>query len=190
VALLLCLPMLTWGVDRSVSSFEQREKKHVDRFDFSGEWPNMETIDIDARRKKRVEVDLTGSYPLLESINFEGGFGLLRGEITGDFPKLERVNFLCGSSAITLDLTSAWRQSCTITVRGLNEDVTLLLPADVGLVVQTKVGARGKVYMDGLKKKGFGIWKKNYRNPESKSSEIVLTINVETQDGNIIINTQ
>lgn len=188
IFLFLFTPLFGEGVDRSVTSFEKREKKHIDQFDFSGEWPNIENIDIDAKRKKRVEIDLTGTYPLLEKINFEGGFGLLRGEVTGHFPKLTLINFLCGASAMTLDFTAQWMQSCEINVRGSKENVTLILPKNVGLVVATKVGARGRVYAEGLKKKGFGLLSKSYENELAKTAEIILRINVETSEGNIIIN--
>jgi hypothetical protein len=190
IFIFLCLPLFAQEMDRNVTSFERREKKRIDLFDFSGDWPNMEDIDIDATRKKRVEVDLTGNYPLLERINFEGGFGLLRGQVTGNFPKLTLINFLCGSSAMTLDFTAKWIQSCEINIRGAREDVTLVLPSDVGLIVSTKVGPRGRVRVEeGLKKKGFGLLKKNYQNTLASTAEIVLQINIETSEGDIILRT-
>lgn len=162
----------------------------VDVFDFSGGYPNLENIDIDAKRKKRVELTLTGDYPILETINYDGSFGLLTGKLTGNFPKLKLVNFLCTSCAINLDLTSEWKQSCEIKVKGAKENVILKLPESVGLIVHTKTGARGKVIpKEGLKKKGWiGVFNKTYSNPLAETSEVVLTITIETSDGNIILN--
>lgn len=187
LSILLCTSLLANDVDRSVTSFERREKQRIDHFDFSGEWPNIEVIDIDATRKKRVEIDLTGHYPLLEKIHFEGGFGLLNGAITGQFPKLTTINFLCGSSAMTLDFRAKWTQSCEINVRGMKENINITLPAEVGLVVMTKVGARGHVYVEGLKKKGFGLLNKHYKNALADRAEIVLYVNIEATDGNIFV---
>src|SRR5687768_7027847 len=90
-------------IDPSVSSFELRERKYrVDVFDFTGEYTLLENIDIDGRRKKRVEMFLTGAYPLLEKVNYEGSFGSVIGKLTGSFPKLAIVNFLCSSAAMQL----------------------------------------------------------------------------------------
>ena len=175
-------------VDRSISSYEKREKRKIDHFDFSGDWLNIKNIDIDAKRKKCVELDLTGNYPLLQEINFQGGFGLLKGQITGQFPKLSIINILCGSSSMTLDFTSQWTRSCNINIRGQNEDVVLYIPHNIGISINTKVGALGKVYVDGLKKKGFGLLNKRYENALLEESPIVLHFNIETNEGNIVVN--
>lgn len=178
------------GPDRTASSFDQRKKLRIDAFDFSGAWPNLENIAIDGKRKRRVEIDLTGKYPLLESISYEGGFGTLSADLTGEFPLLETVDFVCGASKMTFDLRSEWQRNCTINIGGRTEDITLLLPTDVGLVVNTKVGAAGKVIVEGLKKRGMGILKKKYDNGLVETAEIVLQINVETSGGRIILSAQ
>lgn len=177
------------SVDKGASSFEMRKKMRVDVFDFSGGYPNLENIDIDAKRKKRVEFTLTGEYPILETIQYDGSFGILTGKLTGNFPKLRSVNFLCGSCAINLDLSSDWKQSCEINVRGAKENVILKLPKSVGLIVHTKTGVNGKVIpAEGFKKQGwFGVLNKTYHNPLVETAEIVLTLNIETTDGNIIL---
>lgn len=180
------------SIDPSSRSFEMRKlNKRVDVFDFSGEFPNLENIDIDAKRRKRVEFYLTGDFPLLETLTYEGCFGFLKSELTGNFPLLREINFLCTSCAMTFDLTADWQRSCDITIRGMDEDVILKLPKDVGLIIHTKTAPNGKVILgsEELKKKGwFRIWKKTYRNPLVATSDVVLTINVETKKGCIILN--
>lgn len=178
-------------IDRSAKSYEMRKKnKRVDRFDFSGEFPNLENIDIDARRKKCVEVDLSGDYPLLSTINYEGSFGNLKSEFTGNYPCLALVNLFCTSCAMELDFTGNWQKSCQINICGQKEDIVLKLPEGVGLIINTKTSPSGKVFAkDGLKKQGWlKIWKKTYHNELVETADIVLTLNIETSDGNIILN--
>jgi len=162
----------------------------VDRFDFSGEFPNLTNIDIDARRKKCVEFDLSGEYPLLTSVNYEGSFGFLKGDLTGNFPCLTLVNLFCTSCAMTLDLTGEWQRSCQINIRGQKEDVAIILPEGVGLIIKTKTSPAGKVFAkDGLKKQGwYKVWKKTYHNQLAETAPIVLTLDIETSEGNIILN--
>jgi hypothetical protein len=189
--LLSTTSLLAVPIDRSTGSYRLRQvNKRVDRFDFSGEFLNLENIDIDARKKKCVEVDLSGEYPLLTSINYEGSFGHLKGDLTGSFPCLASINILCTSCRMNLDLNSSWKGNCQINIRGQKEDIVLKLPEGVGLIIHTKTSPSGKVIAkDGLKKRGwFKIWKKTYRNELVETVPIVLTFDIETTDGNIILN--
>ncbi len=177
-------------IDHSARTFEIREKKRerVDLFDFSGAFVNLEKIDIDARRKKNVELLVTGDFPLLEKISYEGTFGLLKGSLTGNFSLLEEVSILCTNCAMELDLKGHWEKSCEIVIRGGKENITLLLPEEVGIIVKTKTAPKGKVILSSdLKKKGFGIWKKKYMNPLAETAPIVLTISIESSEGAILL---
>lgn len=175
--------------DTDAAKFEMRpQTKHVDVFDFSKTYPLLENIDIDARRKKKVEFNLTGEFPVLETLTYDGTFGSLVGRFTGTFPKLREVNFLCTSCAMDFNLLGKWERSCEINIRGMKEDIILKVPKDIGVIVHTKVGVRGKVVIADMKKKGwFGVLNKTYRNSLAKTSEVVLTINVEATEGRIII---
>lgn len=185
--LLFFSPLLA-EVDRNVRSFSKSEKKiKIDQFDFSGDWPNLENIDIDGQRKKRVEIDLSGNYPLLKQITFQGGFGILDGQLTGTYPLLESVQFLCGSRKITLDLTAQWQKNCEMKIIGSKEDITLVLPANVNLIVDTKVALKGRVFAEGLTKKGWGVLKKRYEKISEQSEIATLTLYVETTEGNIYL---
>ena len=169
---------------------QPRKKERVDVFDFEGNYPELTNIDISARKKKHVEFYLTGEYPVLESVNYEGSFGILEGKLTGNFPKLALINFLCTNCAMKLDLATKWQKSCVITIRGEDEDIYLTLPKDVGLVVHTKTAVKGKVIVpEGLKKKNrFGIRNKTFENELAQTAEIVITLNVELAEGCIILN--
>ncbi len=176
-------------IDPSSSTYESKEKKfRIDTFDFSGEYPNLENIDIDGRRKKRVEMDLSGEYPLLEKINYEGSFGNLIGKLTGSFPKLALVNFLCSSATMQLDLDGEWKQDCEVNIRGSTGNIELILPKDVGVIVHTKTDALGKVLNSCLKKKGWGFLEKTYVNDLYSTAPVKLTINIEVTKAKIFIN--
>lgn len=189
-------------IDPSTAKFEvkEREKFRVDVFDFSGEYPQLENIDIDARRKKRVEMLLTGDYPILEKINYEGSFGSLIGKLTGSFANLTTVNFLCSSSAMQLDLTGNWQKDCEINIQGSTGNIVITLPKNVGLTVHTKTGPTGKVINNlELTKKGWGWMQKTYINdisnfekdPENKESEtdpVQIVINIEVTKAKIHLN--
>jgi hypothetical protein len=169
---------------------QPRKKERVDVFDFAGNYPQLSNIDINARKKKHVEFYLTGDYPALESVNYEGAFGILVGKVTGNFPKLALVNFVCTNCAMKLDLGAKWQQSCEITIRGADEDICLTLPKKVGLVIHTKTAFKGKVIpCEGLKrKKRMGILKKTFANELAETAEIVLTLHIESGEGRIILN--
>ena len=182
----------TFTAESSASSYEtvKPQKYRIDTFDFSGQYPQLEKIEIDARRKKNVVFKLTGNCPLLERVNYEGFFGTLSGKLTGNFPLLSVVNFLCTNCAMDLDLSSHWHRSCTINLRGSEGDIVLKLPQDVGLIIHTKTAARGKVIpCESLTKKGWlGLFNKTYQNSLFDTAPVVLTINVELTDGSIVLN--
>lgn len=178
-------------IDPSTNSFEVREHKYkVDVFDFAGDYPNLENIDIDARRKKRVEMVLTGNYPLLEKINYEGSFGSLIGKLTGSFPALSAVNFMCSSAAMQLDLCGEWQKNCEILIRGSTGNIVVTLPKDIGVAVYTKTGTTGKVVNNnGFRKKGWGWMNKTYVNELYGNEEAIqLTVVIEVTKAKIILN--
>jgi hypothetical protein len=179
-------------IDPSAGSFEMRppQKERVDVFDFSGEFPELKNIDINARRKKNVEFYLTGDYPLLESVDYEGSFGVFKGELTGNFPKLAQVSFICTNCAMHFDLDTTWQCPCEITITGADEDIILFLPKDVGLVIHTKTGVKGKVVAcEGLKKKKwYSITNKTFENALIETAPVTLTINIVAGEGHIVLN--
>lgn len=187
--ILFLLPALYAApIDPSLSSFELRERKHVDVYDFDGEYEKLENIDIDARRKQRVEVLLTGIFPTLKTVDYQGTFGNLIGKLSGNFPHLSTVNFLCKSAMMQFDFSGKWQKNCEITIRGTTGDIVLTLPKDVGIIVNTKKMPTGKVVVNDLKKKGMGWMAKTYVNEQLETSPVTLTFNVEVTTGRIVIN--
>jgi hypothetical protein len=188
--LLLSCSLFAETIDPSLNDFKikERETVRVDRYEFPGTYDKLENIDIDASRKMRVELDLSGAYPLLKKINYFGTFGTVNGKLTGAFPQLDLIDFHASNTQMKLDLNGKWEKNCTINLKGGRGQIELILPKDIALVVNTKVGLKGRVINHSLKKKGKGILKKTYINPEALSSPIELTLNIEVSEGKIILN--
>lgn len=176
-------------IDSSLKSFALKETKkfRVDTFDFSGDYPDLENIEIDAKRKKCVELLLPGSYPQLEKIDYEGTFGSLEGKLTGSFPKLYEINILTLCAAMQLDFSGKWEQSCTINLRGSRENIVLSLPQQVGVILNVKTRTGKVITNQRVKKQGWGVFNRVYTNEESVDAPILLTVNVELDSGQLIL---
>lgn len=170
-------------------SFVLREarKMRVDTYDFPLNYTQLEKIEIDGRRKKEVELFLTGSFPQLRQVLYEGTFGNLVGKFTGDFPAVDKVSLLTICAHMALDFRGKFTQSCEITVRGSTEDIALILPQDVGVVVHTKTReGLTRLQNSSLKRKGFWTpFNKIFENPLAESCPIVVTFRIETTSGSI-----
>ncbi|AAX50745.1 hypothetical protein [Chlamydia trachomatis] len=165
----------------------EEEQFYMDRFVFSGQYPDMETMEIHAERKKRVQFNVTGSFPKLESVVYKGSFGLLRSKIKGECPELSSVNLSCTSCRMDLDFRGEWKKNASIYIRNEQEPITIMLPKDIGVVVYTQVDMNSKVVAEGsLIKRGRGFWKKTFRNSLVGESPVTLTFHVETRNGGVI----
>jgi predicted membrane protein len=78
-----------------------------------------------------------------------------------------------------MDLSGAWAQSATITIKGGVGKVTLHLPKAVGVHIEATAGL-GRVNADGLRKEGDA-----YVNAAYATSAVVLTITVEAGVGEV-----
>lgn len=184
-----CFPLMAEKIDAGSKVFEQREQRHrVDVYDFDGEYPDLERVDIDARRKKNVEIYLTGSYPSLRKVIYDGGFGSLDGELTGDYPKLAQVDIVCGDAHMDLDLRGTWHKNCTFNISGEREPIVITLPDDVGIIVHSSTQGKGKIIAPKLQKQGrFKIINKTFHNDLVEQAPVVLTVNVGTAGAPITI---
>ncbi|QVE48706.1 hypothetical protein SBV42_02825 [Chlamydia crocodili] len=163
------------------------EKFYIDRFNFSGEFPDMETMEIHAQRKKRVHFDASGEFPKLESIVYNGSFGFLRAKLTGNYPGLTSLVFTCSSCKMDLDFRGNWHKNTTISVSNESEPLTLTFPKNVGVIVHTKVSTKGKVVLEGdFEKRGRGIWNKTYHNSLVGIAPITLVFEVHSGSGGTI----
>ncbi|BAE81628.1 conserved hypothetical protein [Chlamydia felis Fe/C-56] len=159
----------------------------MDRFNFSGKFLDMETMEIHAQRKKRVHFDASGVFPKLESIVYNGSFGFLRAKLTGWYPELTSLVIACSSCKMDLDFRGKWEKNTSISVSNESAPLTLTFPKDVGVIVHTKVSTKGKVIVEGnFEKQGRGIWKKTYHNSLVGIAPITLVFDVHSGSGGTI----
>lgn len=202
LSLLLCTSVLTaQKIDPSATHFGNDEKKQrVDLFDFSGEYLHLEKVNIDAKKKMRVEVLLDGSYPALKSLAYVGSFGTIDGTLTGTFPQIEKMDFICGSSSVNLNFEGKWEKDCVISVLNNYGDVVLTLPKNVALTVTTKTGPTCKVTpcSELKKKKNLNWMHKDFYNAlgasflskkevERDPALVHLHFNIEVKEGHITL---
>lgn len=173
-------------IDPNASSYGHREKKRVETFDFRGEYPHLTDVDIDAKRKKDVEVILNGSYPMLEKINFEGGFGTISGDLSGAFPKLKEITITCTEAKLDLNLQAKFEEECTISIVGKG-DMEIILPQEVGLFVTVSASPFCKVNNNHptLVQKKRKITQRIFLTPDQK--EKLLKIAITADKGEIIL---
>lgn len=202
--LLFSTPLLAEKINPDSKSYVTIQKeRRVETYDFSGDFPELEEINIDAKRKMRVEMVLNGNYPSLKDFLYVGSFGTFEGVVTGHFSKIKEMTFACGSSSVCLDFNGTWDKDCVINVHNNYGDVTLKLPQNVALTVSTKVGPTGKIVSNDkslLKKKSLNWMHKSFCNldghpylfPNEKkppNSELVhLHFNIEVKEGVITLN--
>lgn len=185
--LISATPLMAEKIDPNSSSFVTQEKKkvRVDTYDFDGIYPDLKDIDIDGSKKKEVLLNLPGEYPLLEKIHYKALFGNLGAKLTGHFPNLQSVEIESVTAYIVLDLRGHWERDCAIRVTGSEEDITIALPKDVGVVVYTE--SYGYKVQTALRKVGRGIFSKTFVNEVYGKSPVTLTVYVETTKGKIIL---
>lgn len=181
----LALPFCGWS-ERYVLESEQF---YVDRLTFDDTHTQLETMDIWAERKKRVHLDVSGDFPKLESVNYQGSFGCLTGVFTGNYPELTSLTFTCTTCKMNMDFRGMWHQDASILIHNETEPIVLICPQNVGVIVHTKTSMQGKVVVGPqFTKQGRGIWNKTYHNALVGSSPVTLTFVVEScQGGNISI---
>lgn len=180
---LFLFPITQGEITQNTQSFEYVEKKQVDRFNFSGNYPQLENIDIDATRKYRVEMLLDGNYPILSDIRYKGSIGELKVKMTGTFHKLTSAEYFLGSTQAKIDLRGSYKKPCTIHLTSSKGDVTVTLPKDTGYTVTVHQGPTGRVRTE-LKQKGYGWLERHY---ENAIVEKTLTIEIETKEGTITL---
>ncbi len=164
------------------------EKFYVDTFDFSGNFPDTETIEIHAQRKKRVHFDVSGQFPKLETISYQGAFGLLRAKLTGEYPELSLLTMSCTSCKMDLDFRGNWKKNVTVQISNESEPITVILPKEVGVIVHTQVSMKGQVITSSeLTQKGRGIWRKTFQNSLVREAPVTLTFHINSSNGGTII---
>lgn len=179
-----CISLSALRIDPNSASFSQREKKHIEQYDFQGDYLELKNIDIDARKKMHVELLLSGNYPVLEKINFMGGFGAITGNLTGSFPKLKEIAIACTKATLDLDLDAKWDKECLISVV-CTGPTTINLPKNTGFHLTVCSSPLGKVdnQHPSLEKRKTKLGKplqRIFMTPKEEGKERLLTIVIKT----------
>ncbi|WP_213358061.1 hypothetical protein [Chlamydiifrater phoenicopteri] len=178
---------LDTGTFRTAKNFSYGEEElHIERFDFSKKYPELQDIEIDAKRNKRVFLDCSGQFPLLKTISYEGTFGVLNGTFTGNYESLDYVSICCTSCKINLTFDGTWRKNAYVNICNRSEAICLRLPKTIGVIIQTHTSFGGKVnispeYFQTKK----GLRNKSFRN-ELAGSVPTITFDIQTGDGGSI----
>lgn len=164
----------------------EEETFYVHKLNFSGEFPDMETMKIHAQRKKHVKFDVTGNFPKLETISYLGSFGYLHADFKGEYPSLTSIHISCTTCQMDMDFRGKWFQNSTIFICNEKQPISLVLPRDVGVIVHTTTTLQGKVLVEGdLIRSGRGVWHKTYHNSSVGTSPITLVFHVKSSGGTI-----
>lgn len=115
----------------------------------------------------------------LTSLNIEGGAGTAD-IVLGGSP-LESLNISSGVGETTLDLTGEWENDLNATITGGVGELTLRLPTDVGVRIETQTGL-GDVVADGFSQNGDV-----YTNNVYGESAVTLNISVTGGVGEITL---
>ncbi len=83
-----------------------------------------------------ISADVSGEQEMLTAVNINSNSGRINLDLTGDYSSLSTINSDTNSADVTLDLTGSWEQNVTGSFSGgTGNDVTLILPKDVGVSV-------------------------------------------------------
>jgi hypothetical protein len=176
-------------IDPNISSFDQGPKRRIESFDFQGDYPQLTHIKIDGKRKTDVELLLKGSYPLLERIHYDGGFGIIKGSLTGHFPKLNEITIVGTHALLDLDLETNWEKKCVINIASKGE-ITVNLPKDVAMVVNVTTFPTSKVHLNHptLYQRKRKISHRIFCTTQEENKEPLLTINVKADRNPVTFN--
>lgn len=126
-----------------------------------------------------ITADVAGEHPLLTAINIDSNSGRVNLGLTGNYDILSTIDSETNNSDITLDLTGNWEESLEGTFTGgTSNDVTLILPKDVG--VSVTIDSTNEVTAD-----GFHNNSNTYTNDAYGETAVSLNINITFQRGDV-----
>jgi hypothetical protein len=177
-------PIVSYEVNDGVGSLRVSQEGNFDGFPFSRNVTN----EWDVRLNDDMPLDMTVTFGAgeghlnlatlnLRTLTVEGGAGLADIDLGGS--PLESLNVTSGVGETTVDLTGLWENDLTATITGGVGELTLRLPRNVGVRVQTQSGLGG-VNANGLTQNGD-----IYTNDAYGESAVTLNLNVTGGVGGI-----
>lgn len=124
------------------------------------------------------QIDL--SKLTLGTVSINGGAGNLNVKLVGE-PDLNELSLELGAGRTTVDLAGLWKEDVDVNVEGGVGDISVRLPADVGVRASIDVGA-GSVDVEGLHKDG-----NVYLNEEWESNPVSIDLKIDSGVGRISV---
>ena len=181
--------MFAETVDLNASSLESPNKyKNGEDYQLSDEYPLLQTIDLDDITYKSLNLDLSGSFPVLHSVHVATTSGAIRGKFVGHFNQLTNIDLRSSSGEMRLDFNGSWEQSCNIQLASSSGAIYVKLPKEVNVLIKTHT-ASGRIKSNHLKLIDSSSGEKTYANDDYKSKQgPTLIFDIETSSGQIILN--
>jgi hypothetical protein len=140
---------------------------------FNENVPMEMNIDLGAGR-----TDLVLGSLALTSLDIDAGAGEVNLDLSGS-QSLNQLDYDMGAGKFTLDLTGDWQEDLDASLQGGLGDLTLRLPADVGVRIEVDTGI-GSVDASGLTKDGD-----TYTNDAYGESDVTMSIKIDGGVGKI-----
>jgi hypothetical protein len=140
---------------------------------------------IDARiRTGAADVEIEWSEPnpeLLDLLEVDAGAANFKMRQLGN-AHFDQMNFTGGAGNFDLDFSGDWQESARVSIDAGLSNLTLVLPRDVGVKVNTDDKALANVNARGFHRRGSA-----WVNEAYEESELELVINVDIGLGNLIL---
>lgn len=186
----LCLRLFaaeTALVDAAQLSLTIDKPGHDSRITLSENYPELHSVEIDVKQR-RADIQLLGEFPVLETVEIDTSWGQVWTKFHGTFDQLREINVQSGSGRVVLDLRGDWKCDCVVHVKSVDGRITVKLPQDIGVIVHPSVAQRYNLFQNGLKRAKW--WSNDtLTNPEWGESPITLEVFVESQSGNVLLET-
>ncbi len=126
-----------------------------------------------------ISANVSGEQALLTAVIINSNSGRINLDLTGNYDSLSTIDSDTNSADITLDLTGNWEQNVAGSFSGgTGNDVTLILPKDVG--VSVTVDSTNEVTAVGLNNSGD-----TYTNDAFGETAVSINIYIIFQRGNV-----
>lgn len=174
-------------VDTDVSSVESSTKsKNAKDYTFSGKYPFLQTVSLDEQYQS-VNLLLAGDFPILQSVHLSTTSGAIKGKFAGHFSQLEEISAHSSSGELRLDFTGEWGNPCNIELATTSGGIYVKLPQGINVLVKTHTSS-GRVQARSLVQIESRRGERVYSNSNDRSQSPVLTFDIETTSGRIVLN--
>lgn len=174
----------------TLSEYSNFKSSSGTTYDFKGNYPQLDTLNIENSRQKSVQLLMPGTYANLKTLYFTNTWGKGYIEFTGDFPVLETGEIETTSGNLTLDLKGEFKRPLNLEINSTSGNVEVLLPRHYPISLTTIVTSGKVVNHSPIKERDGGYFsfsrKRSFTlSPNTELSRINITI--RTTSGNILL---